>query len=95
MKEIIKDLYNIDVLTFIKISDKVYKIKTLDKEYALKYIEQSNLDFIIEKLNIINVNSFVYPLKNSLNEYTSSFEGVYFIVLPWVETDNVMILFLR
>lgn len=91
MKEIIKDLYNIDVLTFIKISDKVYKIKTLDKEYALKYIEQSNLDFIIEKLNIINVNSFVYPLKNSLNEYTSSFEGIYFIVLPWVETDNVMI----
>lgn len=91
MKEIIKDLYNIDALTFIKISDKVYKIKTIDKEYALKYIEQSNLDFIIEKLNIINVNSFVYPLKNVFNEYTSSFEGVYFIVLPWVETDNVLL----
>ena len=35
MKGILKDLYNIDVLTFIKISDKVYKIKTIDKEYAL------------------------------------------------------------
>ena len=50
MKETILSLYNIEVLTFIKISDKVYKIKSNDKDYALKYIEQTNLDNLIEKL---------------------------------------------
>ena len=69
MKGILKDLYNIDVLTFIKISDKVYKIKTIDKEYALKYVEQRNIDFIMEKLSIINIQFFVYPLRNINNQY--------------------------
>ena len=59
MKEIIKELYNIDVLTFIKISDKVYKIKTNNKDYALKYIEQNKLEVIIEKLKIIKVDFFL------------------------------------
>ena len=43
MKEIIRDLYNIEVITFIKVSDKVYKVKGIDNDYCLKYIEQSNI----------------------------------------------------
>lgn len=93
MKDIIKDLYNIDVLTFIKVSDKVYRIKTNDKEYALKYAEQRNIniDFIMEKLSIINVNFFVYPLKNINNQYISTFEDFSFIIFPWIEEDSVLL----
>ncbi len=91
MKEIIKTLYNIEVLTFIKISDKVYKIKTMNSDYALKYIEQNNIDFIIEKLELLNVGFFVYPLKNINNQYVSSFDEFNFIVFPWIEGDNVLL----
>ena len=91
MKYIIKEKYGIDVLSFIKISDKVYKIKAKDQDYSLKYIEQSNLDSIIEKLNIIKIEFFVYPIKNYDNEYVSSFEGVNFIVCPWIEEENILI----
>ena len=87
MKEIIKELYNIDVLTFIKISDKVYKIKTNNKDYALKYIEQNKLEVIIEKLKIIKVDFFLYPLKNIYDKYTSKFEDVNFVIFPWINED--------
>lgn len=90
MKETILSLYNIEVLTFIKITDKVYKIKSNEKDYALKYIEQTNLDNLIEKLKIIKLNNFVYPLKNIYKQYVSSFEDVNFIVLPWIEEDSVI-----
>ena len=36
MKELINNLYKINVTSFIKISDKVYKIKSDDKNYILK-----------------------------------------------------------
>jgi len=90
MKEIIKELYNIDVLTFIKVSEKVYKIKAKEKDYALKYIEQKNLEMTIEKLKILKIDFFVYPLKNIYNKYISEFEEVNFILLPWIEEDNAL-----
>ena len=43
MKETIQELYNIDTITFIKISNKVYHIKASNGDYALKYIEQVGL----------------------------------------------------
>lgn len=91
MKESIKELYNIEVLTFIKISDKVYKIKTNDKDYALKYIDKVYLDSIIEKLKIIKMNTFVYPIKNIYNQYVSNIEEINFMLLPWVEEDVITI----
>ena len=90
MKEIIKEFYNIDVLTFIKVSDKVYKLKTDKEEYALKYIEQNNLDSIIEKLKVLKINFFVYPLINIYNRYVTVFEGISFIILPWIENENIL-----
>lgn len=91
MKDIIYDLYNIEVLSFIKISEKVYKIKSNEKDYAMKYIDQSNLESIIEKLKILKINNFVYPIKNKYNRYVSNNEEVNFMVLPWIDEENVLI----
>ncbi len=91
MKNIIKELYEIEVVTFIKITDKVYKIKTEKEEFVLKYIEQNNIDSILEKLKIIKIDFFVYPLKNIYGRYISSFENVNFIILPWIEEHTSML----
>ena len=90
MKETIYNLYNIKVISFIKISNKVYKVKTEDKDYALKYIDQVGLDSIIEKLKIIKMDNFVYPIKNIYNQYVSNYENIYFMLLPWTSEDKVM-----
>ena len=58
MKEAIYDLYGIEVLTFIKITNKVYRIKSKEADYALKYIEQANIELIIEKLNESMITAF-------------------------------------
>lgn len=91
MKETILELYNLEVLSFIKITSKVYKIKTNNKDYALKYIEQNNLESIIEKLKIIKIDTFVYPVINKYNQYVSKFDNVNFIVLPWIDEESTMI----
>lgn len=91
MKQIVKELYDIDVLTFIKISDSVYKMKTNASDYALKYIDKNNFEIIIEKLKILKIDFFVYPLKNIYDSYVSDFEGVNFIVLPWMEEDITLL----
>lgn len=91
MKNIIKELYDIEPTTFIKITDKVYKIKAEKGEYVLKYIEQNNIDNILEKLKIIKIEFFIYPLKNTYGRYTSNFENVNFIVLPWIEEHTSML----
>ena len=44
MKQLLSSLYNIEVTSFIKLSDKAYKIKTQENEYILKYIDKKNLD---------------------------------------------------
>lgn len=91
MKEIIRDLYNIEVLTFIKVSDNVYRVKANDKDYALKYIIQSNLQSIIEKLEIIKLNTFLYPIKNKYERYVSNYGKVNFILLPWIDEEKIML----
>lgn len=90
MKEIIKELYGIEVITFIKVSDKVYKIKSDKGDFALKYIEQNSLDTVVEKLLMLKIDFFVYPLKNIYNQYNSSFEGINFVIFPWLEEDIVV-----
>lgn len=95
MKEILLELYNIEVITFIKVSNNVYRIKTSEKDYALKYINEINLETIIEKLKILKIDDFVFPLKNIYNTYISTFEGVKFIVSPWIEEEKSLMKDLR
>lgn len=89
MKTLIKDLYDIDVLSFLKLSDKAYRIKTNDNEYVLKYIHSSNLDIFIEKLNILNIDSFLFPIVNKNGEYISKYNNVSFVIYPWLKEDKV------
>lgn len=72
MKKVIHNLYGIDVDIIIKLSSTVYKIKAKDKEYILKYLENyDNLEASYARLSILNITSFVVPLKNIYDEYIS------------------------
>ena len=75
MKVLLKNLYNITPISFIKLSDKCYRIKTTEKDYVLKYIDNANIDIIIEKLNILNIDSFLFPIINNQGEYISNYSN--------------------
>lgn len=87
MKENLKELYDINVISFIKISDKVYKVKGVESDYCLKYIDKNNIENMIEKLKIIKIDFFLYPIKNFKKEYVSNYEGVNFVLYPWINED--------
>jgi hypothetical protein len=88
MKELINNLYKINVTSFIKISDKVYKIKSDDKNYILKYIDNNNLNMIIEKLNIVKIDTIYFPILNTNNEYISKYENYSFVIYNFLEEEK-------
>ena len=79
MKELIKSYYDIDCISFIKLSDKAYRIKSNNKDYVLKYIDTRNIDIIIEKLSILKIDAFLFPLINN------------FIIYEWLKEEKVSI----
>ena len=88
MKELINNIYKINVTSFIKISDKVYKIKSDDKNYILKYIDNNNLNMIIEKLNIVKIDTIYFPILNTNNEYISKYENYSFVIYNFLEEEK-------
>ena len=91
MKKLIESFYNIKPLSFLKLSDKAYRIKTENKDYVLKYIDKVNIDIIIEKLKLLNIDSFLFPLPNINGEYISIYQDSYFVIYEWLSEEKVIL----
>ena len=91
MKTLLKKLYDIDTISFIKLSDKCYRIKTKDNDYILKYIENTNIDIIIEKLSILNIDSFLFHIMNTDGEYVSNYANANFLIFEWLKEEKVVL----
>ena len=90
MKNTLKNLYNIDANTFIKYSNKVYKVKDDEEEYCLKYINSSCCNEVIDKVNALNLNdSFIMPIKTCIRANEARYNNNMFLLTKWVEDDNI------
>jgi len=90
MNEILKNLYNLDVIGIIKITSKLYRIKTKDnKYYGFKHIDSDN-ESIFAHLCILNLSSFCLPIKNNEGTYISKVNDDYFYLLDWYEDEMVL-----
>lgn len=91
MKILLKTLYDIDAISFIKLSDKCYKIKAPENDYVLKYVDKINIDALIEKLSILHIDSFLFPIANKEGEYLSSYNGTHFLIYASLKEDKVIL----
>ena len=90
MKNTLKNFYNIDANTFIKYSNKVYKVKNDEDEYCLKYINSSCSNDVIDKVNALNLNdSFIMPIKTCIRANEARHNNNMFLLTKWVEDDNI------
>lgn len=89
MNDILKEYYNIDVITIIYISSSTYKVKAKQGTYFLKYVKTPELDTIINKLEMLHIKTFDYILKNNYNTYVSSYENIKFILSSFIEEDYI------
>lgn len=87
MKQCLIDNYNIEVIGFIKVTNKVYKIKTNDGFFCLKYTNDLSFSVSYEHIKTLGLNCFIDVYKNKFNEIITKFNDHYFYIMPWVDND--------
>ena len=90
MKQTILDLYNLDIDIIIKLSNDVYKLKTKQGEYVLKYLKNDeNIDSLYSRLSVLNISSFCIPLVNKNGLYLSTFKDKIFQVSLYYNDETI------
>ena len=71
--------YNINNDSIIKISNKTYKIKTDDKSYIIKEVDDS-LNKLYSSLSLLNFDVISLPLRGNNNLYVQEEDDKFYIV---------------
>ena len=91
MKKIIEEYYDIKCIAFIKISNKVFRIKTDKKDYILKYVDYSINDSVFAHLAVLKSNRFIIPIKNKNGVYLTRYDDNFqFYIALWYEDEIVL-----
>ena len=68
MKKELEELYKLEITSLIKLTNKTYKVITSREEYILKEHDSLNLESIFARIRILNIDTFVLPLR-SIDEH--------------------------
>lgn len=91
MKQCLKEAYDIDVVGFIKVTTKVYKLKVDDYFLCLKYVDNTNLEMTYEHIKTLQLHCFVDVIKNKYQRVVTKYNDCYFYLMPWVENDLTIV----
>lgn len=91
MKELLLDAYGIDVIGFIKVSKRVYKVKTKDGFYGLKFVDNQKLEVSIEHIRTLHLECFVDVFQNKYGKIVTAYQERYFYLMPWLENDSAIV----
>ena len=90
MRETLLNFYGIQAVGFIKVTEYVYKVKAMDRFYALKFTATRNMDIAFEHIRSLHLKCFVDIIKNCNGSATTAFGNYYFYVMPWLENDQII-----
>ena len=90
MKKELEELYNIEITSIIKLTQKTYKIITSREEFVLKEHENTALESIYSRLRIINLDLFVLPLKSTKEHYIVDINDKYYSLSPYYEDEEIL-----
>ena len=90
MKNELEELYNIEIVSIIKLTQKTYKIITSREEFVLKEHENTALESIYSRLRIINLDLFVLPLKSTKEHYIVDINDKYYSLSPYYEDEEIL-----
>lgn len=87
MKEIIESKYNIHVQSLLKLSKKVYKIYADEGVFVLKYHDDSSKSLIYSRLNMMNIDLFLTPIKSRYDNYIENYENIFYSLTPFIQDE--------
>lgn len=90
MKKELEELYNIEIVSIIKLTQKTYKIITSREEFVLKEHENTALESIYSRLRIINLDLFVLPLKSTKEHYIVDINDKYYSLSLYYEDEEIL-----
>jgi len=91
MIELIKELYDLNIIMIYSLSSSTYKLKSDGDTYILKYIDsKSKLDGIVSRVKTLDLNVFDYIIPNKYGEYVSKFNENMFILTPYYQESSSM-----
>ena len=74
MIEYLEKLYNLEIETFIKYTNKTYKIVSTNGEYILKYVDDAKQENIFSRLYMLNDQIFLIPIKSINNRFIERYK---------------------
>ena len=90
MRSCLKSNYGIELIGLIKISEKVYKVKTNNQFFALKYVDEK-MAVNVKHIKSLHLQCFVTVIKNNQERYLTKLGNQFFILMPWLEYDEGII----
>ncbi len=88
MKQVIYDYYGEDVIGFIKISPSVYKCKTKDQFYCLKFVKDKKSETMYHHVCSLHLKCFVPIFYNKNHKILTRYQDQYFYIMPWLDSDQ-------
>ncbi len=87
MKDFIEAKYFLHVQSILKLSKKVYKIYTAEGIYILKYHDDPSKSLVYSRLNMLNLDLFLIPIRSKYDNYIENFENIYFSITPFIQDE--------
>lgn len=90
MNKSIKENYNLDIIGIIKVSEKVYRLKTKDnKYYCFKHLDNDN-ESIFAHLSLLNISSFSMPIKTNNNRFIIEINNEFYYLSEWYNDEMIL-----
>ncbi len=91
VSKVIKEAYALEVIGYIKVSKKVYKVKCKEGFFCLKFVEDNSITVVWDHIESLHLKCFLPIIKNSRQQILTTSEGKTFYLSPWLANDNVII----
>lgn len=88
LQKIVNECYDFQVIGFIYLSKNVYKVKTKNKFYCLKIVEDKKLEIAYNHILTLKLQHFVHLLLNKQNHYFTNYEDKYFYIMEYLSPDK-------
>lgn len=82
--------YGLNVDSLIKISSKTYRLITKDDNYILKFHDDSSLESIFARINLVSLPMFLLPIKSLNDNYIETFEDRYYSLTPYLKDETTL-----
>jgi hypothetical protein len=88
MKEIISENYGLEIIGLIKITEKLYKVKTKQGFFALKIINNQDFPRQYQYIRSLHLEYFISIVLNHQSNILTPYENYYFYIMPWINIDE-------